>query len=33
MYRWLLERHGVAVPFLITGLLLDAGVFGIALAP
>lgn len=33
MYRWLLERHGVAVPFLITGLLLDTGVFGIALAP
>jgi hypothetical protein len=33
MYRWLLERHGVAVPFLITGLVPDAGVFGTALAP
>jgi len=33
IYRWLLERHGVPVPFLITGLLIDAGVFGIALAP
>jgi hypothetical protein len=33
MYRWLLQRHGVAVPFLITGLVPDAGVFGTALAP
>ena len=33
MYRWLLDRHGVAVPFLITGLVPDAGVFGTALAP
>jgi hypothetical protein len=33
MYRWLLERHGVAVPFLITGLVPDAGGFGTALAP
>lgn len=33
MYRWLLERHGVAVPFLITGPATDAGVFGPALAP
>jgi hypothetical protein len=32
-YRWLLERHGVAVPFLITGSAPDAGVFGPALAP
>jgi hypothetical protein len=33
MYRWLLERHGVAVPFLITGPVLDVSVFGPALAP
>ena len=33
MYRWLLQRHGMAVPFLIIGLVPDAGVFGIALAP
>ena len=33
MYRWLLERHGVAVPFLITGLVTDVGSFGPALAP
>jgi hypothetical protein len=33
MYRWVLERHGVAVPFLITGLVPDAGIFGTALAP
>lgn len=33
MYRWLLERHGVAVPFLITGPATDAGVNGPALAP
>jgi len=33
MYRWLLERHGVAVPFLITGAPTDVGVFGPALAP
>ena len=33
MYRWLLQRHGVPVPFLIIGLAPDAGVFGIALAP
>lgn len=33
MYRWLLQRHGVPVPFLIIGLVPDAGVFGIALAP
>ena len=33
MYRWLLERHGVAVPFLITGAAPDVGVFGPALAP
>ena len=32
-YRWLLERHGVAVPFLITGPVPDVGVFGSALAP
>lgn len=31
--RWLLERHGVAVPFLITGAAPDVGVFGPALAP
>lgn len=33
MYRWLLERHGVAVPFLITGPVPDVGVFGPAFAP
>jgi hypothetical protein len=33
MYRWLVERHGVAVPFLITGPVLDVSVFGAALAP
>ena len=33
MYRWLLQRHGVPVPFLIIGLVPDAGVFGTALAP
>jgi len=33
MYRWLLERHGVAVPFLITGPITDVGTFGAALAP
>lgn len=33
MYRWLLERHAVAVPFLITGPVPDVGVFGPALAP
>lgn len=33
MYRGLLERHGVAVPFLITGPVLDVSVFGAALAP
>ena len=32
-YRWLLERHGVAVPFLITGPATDVGMFGPALAP
>lgn len=33
MYRWLLERHGVAVPFLITGPATDVGLFGPAFAP
>ena len=33
MYRWLLERHGVAVPFLITEAAPDVGVFDPALAP
>jgi len=33
MYRWLLERHGVAVPFLVTGPASDVGVFGPALTP
>ncbi len=33
VYRWVLERHGVAVPFLITGPVPDVGVFGPALAP
>lgn len=33
VYRWVLERHGVAVQFLITGPVLDVGVFGPALAP
>jgi hypothetical protein len=33
MYRWLLERHGVAVPFLISGLVTDVGSFGPAFAP
>lgn len=33
MYRWLMERHGVAVPFLITGPATDVGLFGPALAP
>lgn len=33
MYRWLLERHGVAVPFLITGPAPDVALFGAALAP
>jgi len=33
MYRWVFERHGVAVPFLITGPVTDASVFGAALAP
>jgi hypothetical protein len=32
-YRWLLERHGVAVPFLTMGLVRDAGVFGNVLVP
>jgi hypothetical protein len=32
-YRWLLERHGVAVPLLITGPVTDLGSFGPALAP
>lgn len=32
-YRWLLERHGEAVPFPITGPAPDAGVFGPALSP
>jgi hypothetical protein len=33
MYRWLIERHGVTVPFLVTGPVPDVGVFGPALAP
>jgi hypothetical protein len=33
MYRWVFERHGVAIPFLITGPALDVGAFGPALAP
>jgi hypothetical protein len=33
MYRGLLERHGVAMPFLITGPVVDVSVFGAALAP
>lgn len=33
MYRGLLERHGVAVPFLVTGPAPDVAVFGPALAP
>jgi hypothetical protein len=33
MYRWVLERHRVAVPFLVTGPVLDAGVFGPTLVP
>jgi len=33
MYRGLLERHGVAMPFLITGRVTDVGSFGPALAP
>jgi len=33
MYRWLLERHGVTVPFLITGVVTDSGVYGNALVP
>jgi hypothetical protein len=32
-YRWVLERHGVAVPFLITGPTPDVGAFGPALSP
>ena len=32
-YRWLLERHGVALPFLITASVPDVGSFGPALAP
>jgi hypothetical protein len=33
MYRWIFERHGVAIPFLITGPVTDVGSFGPALAP
>ena len=33
MYRWVFERHGVAIPFLITGPVTDVGSFGPALAP
>lgn len=33
MYRWVFERHGVTLPFLITGPLTDVGLFGPALAP
>jgi hypothetical protein len=33
MYRRLLEQHGVAVPFLVTGPAPDVGLFGPALAP
>jgi hypothetical protein len=33
MYRWIFERHGVAIPFLITGPVTDVGLFGPALAP
>jgi hypothetical protein len=32
-YRWLLERHAVAVPFLITGPVADVGSFGPAFVP
>jgi hypothetical protein len=33
MYRWVFERHGVALPFLITGPVPDVGTFGPALSP
>ena len=33
VYRWMLERHGVAVPFLITSPSPDNGAFGPALSP
>jgi hypothetical protein len=33
MYHWLLERHGVALSFAITGPLLEAGAFENALVP
>ena len=33
MYRWVFERHGVAIPFLITGPVLDVSVFGPSLVP
>jgi hypothetical protein len=33
MYRWIFERHGVAIPFLITGPVTDVGLLGPALAP
>ena len=32
-YRWIFERHGVAIPFLITGPVPDVGAFGPALSP
>ena len=33
MYRWVLERHGVAVPFLVTETVADGGLFGAMLVP
>ncbi len=33
MYRWIFERHGVAIPFLITAPVPDVGAFGPALSP
>jgi hypothetical protein len=33
LYRWIFERHGVAIPFLITGPAPDVGAFGPALSP
>jgi hypothetical protein len=33
MYRWIFERHGVAIPFLITGPVLDVSMFGSVLVP
>lgn len=33
MYRWVLERHAVAVPFLLTEPVADGGLFGAMLVP